>query len=133
MTYRIRTVAIAIALAALAAVLTGFYVTNYKRHVDQRQDLVPVAIATHDIPAGTPGSLIVSKHLITVRQIARAAIVPGGITRAEDVQGLVAIQPTYAGEQVTARRFGPAAVEGIRSQLSGTFRAVRVSGTEAQL
>src|SRR5207244_2446727 len=133
MPYRIRTLVIAIALAALAAVLTGFYVTNYKNRVDRRQDLVPVVVATGDSAAGTSGVTIASKQLLQVEQLARSAIVPGAISRPDDVRDLVAIQPTYAGEQVTARRFGPASIEGVRSQLTGAFRAVEVGGTDNQL
>ena len=45
MTYRIRNIGIAVALAIVAALLTTFYVTNYKRTVQQGEDMVPVYVA----------------------------------------------------------------------------------------
>ncbi len=133
MTYRIRTLAIALSLAVLAALLTGFYVTSYKNRVDQRQERVPVVVAASDIPAGTSGAVLQSKRLLKVEQIARSAVVPGAISKPEALAKLVSTQPTYLGEQVTARRFGPVAVEGVRSQLTGAFRAVRIAGDENQV
>jgi pilus assembly protein CpaB len=133
MTYRIRTLAIALALALLAALMTMYYVTSYKHRVDRTQEQVPVAVAARDIPAGTLGSQIVAKHLVTVEQVSRRAVAPGAVSRPEDVARLVAVQPTYAGEQVSARRFGPIAAEGVRSQLTGTFRAMQVAGNQNQV
>ena len=47
---------IAVALAAVAALLTSFYVTSYKRHVQRSEDHVTVLVAKQDIPEGTPGA-----------------------------------------------------------------------------
>src|SRR5918996_1120547 len=38
MTYRVRNIGIAVALAAVAALFTSFYVTNYKRNVQQGEE-----------------------------------------------------------------------------------------------
>ena len=54
MTYSIRNIAIAIALALVAALLVTFYVSNYKRRVQQGESNVRVYVAAHDIPAGRP-------------------------------------------------------------------------------
>src|SRR6476620_6257494 len=51
MTYRLRNIGIAIALAVVAALLTTFYVTNYKRSVQHGESKVPVYVASRDIPA----------------------------------------------------------------------------------
>src|SRR5207244_1646710 len=56
MTYRVRNIVIAVVLAALAALMTSYYVTNYKRHVQQGEKPVQVYVASQDIPAGTPGT-----------------------------------------------------------------------------
>src|SRR6266480_830664 len=39
MTYRVRNIGIAVALAVIAALLTSFYVTNYKRHVQRGEQI----------------------------------------------------------------------------------------------
>jgi pilus assembly protein CpaB len=133
MTYRIRMLAIAVALAILAGLLTLYYVTSYKHQVDSKQEQVPVVVAAKDIPAGTTGAQVVTKHLVQVEQIARRAVVPGAISKPAEISKLIALQPTYAGEQVSARRFGPLAAGGVRSQLTGTFRAVQIAGDAHQV
>ena len=49
MTYRLRNIGIAIALAVVAALLTTFYVTNYKRSVQHGESKVTVYVASRDI------------------------------------------------------------------------------------
>ena len=63
MTYRIRNIGIAVALAIVAALLTTFYVTNYKRTVQQGEQKVPVYVAARDIPLGTPGADLSLIHI----------------------------------------------------------------------
>ena len=41
MTYRLRNIFVAVALALVAALLTGFYVTNYQRNVRKDETNVP--------------------------------------------------------------------------------------------
>ena len=60
MTYRVRNIGIAVALAVVAALLTTFYVTNYKRNVQQSEEKVAVYVAARDIPLGTSGSDVAS-------------------------------------------------------------------------
>src|SRR6476469_4214580 len=64
MTYRIRNIAVAVGLALVAALLTTFYVTNYKRHVRQTESTVTIFVAKRDIPAGTPGSELIKSGWI---------------------------------------------------------------------
>jgi len=52
MTYRIRNIAVAVGLALVAALLTTFYVANYKRHVRQTESTVTIYVAKRDIPPG---------------------------------------------------------------------------------
>src|SRR3954454_14133458 len=132
MTYRVRTLGIAVGLAVVAGLMTMYYVTSYKHRVDSTQEQVPVAVAARDIPAGTTGATIVAKKLMTVEQVARRAVAPGAVSSPEDVARLVALQPTYAGEQVSAHRFGPIQAEGVRSQMTGTYRAMQIGGSPNQ-
>lgn len=133
MTYKMRNIGIAVALAVLAALLVSFYVTNYKRHVQQSESHVTVLVAAKDIPAGTPGSNVISHHLLTSERVARRMVVPGAISSPEQIQNLIATQPVFAGEQVTTRRFGTQAERGIRSQIKGTERAFQLPGDANQL
>src|SRR5436305_11783253 len=126
MTYRVRNIGIAVALAAVAALLTSFYLTNYKRHVQRGEDHVTVLVAKHDIPAGTAGSGVSGARSAT--EVPRRSIVPGAISSPDEIKDKVASQETFAGEQVTNSRFSSVAESGIQGQLKGTMRAYQVTG-----
>jgi Flp pilus assembly protein CpaB len=133
MTYRIRNIGIAVALALLALLLTTFYVSNYKRNVQQGESNVRVWVASRDIPAGTIGTDAVRQHLLQPQDVARRNVVPGAISDPTQVDKLVSSQTVFAGEQVTLRRFDAATEQGVRGQLSGTMRAIQVPGDPNQL
>lgn len=133
MTYRVRNISIAVALALVAALMTIFYVSNYQRNVQREEASVKVFVAAHDIPAGTSGAEVAQKGMLKPAEIARRSVVPGAISSADQVEQLVATQPILAGEQVSTRRFASAAERGIVAQLTGTMRAVQVPGDRHQL
>ena len=133
MTYRLRNIIVAVALALVAALLTSFYVTNYQRDVRSNETNVTVFVAAGDIPVGTSGAEAVSKGMLERTEIVRRSVVPGAISTPGQLDELVAVQPTFAGEQVTARRFAAPEARGIRAQLTGTQRAIEVSGGPQQL
>jgi Flp pilus assembly protein CpaB len=131
MTYRVRNIGIAVALAVIAALLTSFYVTNYKRHVQRGEDHVTVLVAKHDIPVGTAGSDAVG--MMSATEVPRRSVVPGSISSPDEIKSLVASQETFAGEQITTQRFSSVAQTGIEGQLRGNLRAFQVAGDPNQL
>ncbi|HYZ18967.1 MAG TPA: Flp pilus assembly protein CpaB [Gaiellaceae bacterium] len=133
MTYRIRNIGIAVALAIVAGLLTTFYVTNYKRNVQQGEENVAVYVASKDIALGTNGGDIANRKLLKVEHVPRRSVVPGAISQPNQIDSLVAVEPIYAGEQISTRRFRAAEEQGVRAQLKGNLRAVQISGTEHQL
>jgi Flp pilus assembly protein CpaB len=133
MSYRLRNILIAVALAGLAALLVTFYVSNYKSDVNHQQAVVQVLVAARDIPQNTPGVDVVSKGMVKTESVARAAVVPGIITSPDQIKRLVATQTTFAGEQITAARFGPVVQQGWPGQISGTQRAVQLAGDPNQV
>jgi Flp pilus assembly protein CpaB len=124
---------IAVALAAVAALLTSFYVTSYKRHVQRGEHHVTVFVAKSDINPGTSGED--AARMLTTEDIPRKARerLAGAITKPEQLVGLVATQKTLQGEVVTTRRFGTQTELGVRAQLKGTLRAVEIWGDQTQL
>jgi len=132
MTYRARNLFAAIGLAVLAALLVGFYVSNYKRTVQHSQQNVTVWVAAKDIPEGTSGSDVLSNGYVKQEQVLRQSVVPGAITSDKQIERLVAAQPTYAGEQISLTRFSTAAIEGIRGVLRGPLRAMQIAGDPNQ-
>jgi len=133
MTYRVRNIGIAIALAIVAALLTTFYVTNYKRNVQQGEDMVPVYVAAQNIEIGTSGSELSGQKLLKVEHVSRRSVVPGAISEPEQIEKSVAVEAIYAGEQISTRRFRAAEEQGIRAQLKGNLRAFQLPGSEHQL
>ena len=65
--------------------------------------------------------------------MARRQVVPGAISNPSQLRGLIATEPIFAGEQVTARRFGTPSERGVRAQLKGTQRAIQAVGDADQL
>ena len=133
MTYRVKNITIAVALALVAALLTSFYVTNYQRNVRQDETNVPIWVAKRDIPAGTSGADIERKGMFEKTEIVRRSVVPGAISQPSQIDRLVAVEPIYAGEQISTRRFRTPQEQGIRAQLKGNLRAIQVAGTQSQL
>jgi Flp pilus assembly protein CpaB len=133
MSYRLRNIGIAVALAVLAALLTIFYVTNYKKSVQQGEDLVSVFVAARDISVGTSGSEVGDRNLLRAAEVAKRSVVPGAISKPEQIETLVATERIYEGEQITLNRFRPLGEQGIKAQLKGRLRAFDVAGNEHQL
>ena len=133
MNYRVKNIGIAVALAALAAILTSVYVVNYKRHVQNGEHKVPVYVAAKDIPAGTSGAEVVDQHMLKKVTVPKKAIVAGAILSPEQLSQYIATQDVYEGEQVSTRRFAPPREQGIRAQIKGTQRAYQVEGDQHQL
>src|SRR5256885_5718887 len=130
MAYRARNILIAVALAAVAALLTSFYVTSYKRHVQRSEDHVTVLVAKHDIPQGTTGAE--ASGMLSRVDVPRHSVVPGAISSSDQIANLVATQDTLQGEQVTTRRFSPVAESGVRANLKGNLRAFQLQGDANQ-
>ena len=133
MTHRLRNIVVAVTLALVAALLTMYYVTNYQQNVRKDETSVPVWVAAHDIPVGTSGSDLTRKGLLAETDIVRRNVVPGAISDPSQLEGLVAKEAIFAGEQVTTRRFSTKESRGISARLTGTERAVSVPGDEHQL
>jgi pilus assembly protein CpaB len=132
MTERARNIVIAVALAGVAALLTGLYVTSYQRQVQRGEEHVTVFVAAREIPAGTSGADAVARGMVSHKVVTRTGVVPGAVSNTGQITGLVATQQIFAGEQITKLRFSQSAVQGIQGQLKGTQRAYQVHGDPNQ-
>ncbi len=133
MTYRVKNIAIAIGLALVAMLLTIFYVTNYKRSVESSVATVKVFVAANDVQAGIAGSDLIASHDLKLADMPRKSVVPGAITKPDQIRNLVLSAPLFAGEQVTLRRFTEVSADGVRAHLKGNMRAVQVAGDQNQV
>lgn len=133
MTYRVRNIAVAVGLALVAALLTTFYVANYKRNVRQSESTVTVYVAKKDIPRGTLGSDLLKRGMIGPADVVQRMVVPGAISNPDQVRNLITREDVYAGEQISLRRFADHAQQGVRVQLRGPTRAISIPGTPDSL
>jgi Flp pilus assembly protein CpaB len=116
MTYRTRNILIASGLALLAVVFVMLYISKVRGDADLGREVVSVFVAAADIPEGTPGSKL--QGSLIEKRIPQKAVVPGAISETD---------------QVTARRFGPLAAAGVRSQLGKKERAYQIAGEPSQV
>src|SRR2546421_7126785 len=133
MTYRVKNIGIAVILAAFAGLLTIFYVTQYKRHVQHGETKVSVLVAARDIPAGTTGAEVVGQHYLSTETVPRRTVVPGAVSSSDQLNNLVVTQQIFTGEQVTTRAFGTSTELGIRAQIRGNERAFQLPGDANQV
>jgi pilus assembly protein CpaB len=131
MTLQVRNLAIALALGLVAAVLAAVYATRPGPSHAATGETVRVLVAKGDIAIGTTGAQ--AAGLTATHEVARADAAPGSIADPARLAGLVATQPTYAGEQLSLRRFGTAGAEGERAGLRGDLRIAELPGDAHQL
>jgi pilus assembly protein CpaB len=135
MTYRLRNIGLAIALAAVAVLLVFYYVAQERGRLQNDQELVPVWVASKDIPEGTSGEDLQSGGFIEKAEMERQLVAPGALLEdnLDRVKNQVVIDKVYKGEQVSQLRFRSESARGIRAQLTGNMRAVQLPGNEHQL
>lgn len=129
--YRTRNIVIAAMLAAAAVLLTVVYVSNSRKHDETQKASVTVYVSTHSYPLGTAGSKIAGS--VKMQTVPRTAMTTDAVTNPQQIRNLYTTEPIYAGEQLTLKRFAPPAEQGVRSKLTGTQRAVQISGDTNQL
>jgi Flp pilus assembly protein CpaB len=133
MTYRLRNLGLAIALAAVAVLLVFYYVSQERGRLQEDQELVPVWVAAKDIPVGTSGAQLEAGGFLAPSEAERGQVAPGALLDPADVATKVVAAQIYKGEQVSTLRFKSEAEKGIRAQLTGNLRAVQIPGNEHQL
>jgi Flp pilus assembly protein CpaB len=133
MTYRLRNIGLALALAVGAVLLVFYYVGQERNRLQDGEELVSVWVAAKNIPEGTAGSTLESGNFIEKTEVERDLVAPGALLQPNEVANEIAATTIYKGEQVSQLRFRSEAEKGIRGQLTGTLRAVQVPGTKDQL
>jgi Flp pilus assembly protein CpaB len=133
MTYRLRNIGLAIALAAVAVLLVFYYVAQERGRLKEDQEVVSVWVAAKNIPAGTAGADLESGGFIQKAEVERSIVAPGALLDPQDVSTKIVVDAVYKGEQVSQLRFRSQAERGVRAQLTGTMRAFQVAGNEHQL
>lgn len=119
---------VAIALSAVASLLAMSYLQSSAGVLSQRSQLVPVVVATRDIPART----LLKADMFGVRDVPATYLVQGAIVPRDDFLGKVSTSPIYAGEQVLKQRVSlPNAKTGITSSIPAGQRALTIDVSAA--
>ena len=131
---RTRNLGIAAGLALFAAILTMLYVSRAQggTKVTTPQN-ASVLVATRDLAIGTPVSTALGSGAIKLRSVSAQSLASGAVADTQALRGKVVVQPIYANEQITLRRFGSSGEQGMGSVLKGSLRAIAVPGDDRQL
>ena len=133
MTYQVRNLAVAVALAALAGLLTVLYVTGSKHEQKQKAAPVTVLVAARDIAPGTTGAELAHRGYLKPVAVGYDAVASGAVKQTSALAGLVVQQQIYKGEEITARRFTAASEQGLRGEVRGRFRVLDLAGDPQQV
>ena len=132
--YRTRNILIAAGLGLLAVVLTLVYVSHAKSSSSAATAApVQVLVASRTIPVGTSGATLAGTGWLVTKTFQPSQVPAGAVKTTAQLSTLVAIQPTYAGEQLVAQRFGTTQQEGLLSVLHGANRVLQLPGDANQL
>src|SRR3954453_7241282 len=124
-TYNVRNIAIALVLAIAAAAVVLIYTTSYRQSVTKGQKRVDVMVASRDIVAGTPADEAAGAMALT--SVLSDDKAPGALSTTAGLDGKVAAQTIYAGQQVVAAAFGTSTTQAASLQITKDERAVRVT------
>ena len=124
MTYNVRNIAIAVVMAIAAAAVVLIYTTSYRQSVTKGQKRVDVMVASRDIVAGTPAEEAAGAMVLT--SVLSDDKAPGALSTTAGLDGKVAAQTIYAGQQVVAAAFGTSTTQAASLQITKDERAVRV-------
>ncbi len=130
-TVNTRNLVIALALAVVAVLLTIVYVGAARDDQAAGKEQITVYAVTRGFDVGAPGTKVADS--IEERAVARKDAGPAPVTDLAQISGLYLTQPVFAGEQLTLKRFAPAAQQGVRAKIAGNQRAYQLPGSPNQL
>ena len=120
-------IAIGAAAVVLAAILLIVYLDRYRARVSGENAPTPVLVANRLIPAGTPGTLVASQTMYQPATIPRKEVEVGAIADPQYLSGRAAAADIFPGQQFTATDFAADPSTSVKSQITGTQRAISIS------
>lgn len=91
-------------IAALGTLLVFLYVQGAEGRAKENVEAVEVLVATQDIAQGE--SLDEASGKFAKRELPKDAVLSNAQTSLDSLEGLVALTPIYAGEQIIAEKWG---------------------------
>ena len=120
-------IALGIGAIVLAAILLIVYLDRYRARVGSENAPTPTLVANRLIPQGTPGSLAASSAMYTATTLPRKDVVVGAIADPSYLSGRAAAVDIFPGAQITAADFAASDTGSVKSQITGTERALSIS------
>ena len=119
------TLLVAGAAALFAGALILIYLNGYRSSVKSEGAPVTVLIARQNIPKGTSGTVIGSKHLFTTTTMRESQLREGAFSDPTSLNGKVATREIYKGAQLTSSAFA-AGGQSLAAGLTGKERLMAV-------
>lgn len=120
-------IALGVGAIVLAAILLIVYLDRYRARVSSENAPTPTLVANRLIPKGTPGSIAGSASMYTATTLPAKEVKVGAVTDAAYLSGRAAAVDILPGTQITAADFAASDTGSVKSQLSGTERALSIS------
>ena len=120
-------IAIGAAAVVLAAILLVVYLDRYRAACGGENAPTPVLVAKQLIPAGTPGTLVASQSMYAPTTLPRKEVEVGAIADPQYLSGRAAATDIFPGQQFTALDFAADPNTTVKSQITGTERALSIS------
>ncbi len=120
-------IALGIGAIALAAILLIVYLDRYRDRVGGENAPTPVLVAKQLIPAGTPGTLVASQSMYAPTTLPQKEVVVGAISDPAYLSGRAAAADIFPGSQLTATSFAASDTASVKSQITGSQRALSIS------
>jgi len=120
-------IAIGAAAVVLAAILLIVYLDRYRARVGGENAPTPVLVAKQLIQAGTPGTLVAGRAMYVPTTLPRKEVEVGAIADPQYLSGRAAAQDIFPGQQFTALDFAADPSTSVKSQITGTERALSIS------
>jgi Flp pilus assembly protein CpaB len=122
-----------IALAAILAIAAALVVLVYaNRESETATGDVTVLVATQEISEFTPGSQVVDGNMYREQQLDRDLVADGAVSNPDQLDGLVARDTIYPGEQLTVNQFQKSDTTSVAVKLEDDQRAVAFPVEAAQ-
>jgi Flp pilus assembly protein CpaB len=119
------TLIVAGAAALFAGALILIYLNGYRNSVKSAGAPVTVLIARQNIPKGTSGTVVASKHLFTTTTMRESQLREGAFSDPTSLNGKVTTREIYKGAQLTAGAFATGG-ESLTAKLTNKERILGV-------
>jgi Flp pilus assembly protein CpaB len=122
------TIAVGVGALVLATLLLLVYLRHYRSTVNSSSGPATVLVAKRFIPKGTTSAALAKGGLFQVTALPKGELKEGAVSDPAVLQGEVAVNDVYPGQQLTIADFGVTTTSGALSAvLTGSWRAIAIS------